>query len=142
MDMHHRGAAMLLIDEQHGKTIAVGSAYFGTPQISVRELIRARVELEYQRVEQRVTTLISPFKDSREARLNVLHNPFKTGVLFGAMRAEMPIDNLVAFAESGFAAQRFILLVADRQAESLDDVINVSSTAEALFLLLTPLKGG
>ena len=133
---------MLLVDELHGKTIAVGSADFGATQISVRDLIRARVELEYEHVEQQVTISRSAFKDSREARLNVQHKDFKTGVLFGTMRAEMPVDKLVAFAESGFTARRFILLVGDRQVESLDDEVDVQGTAEALFLLLTPLRGG
>ncbi len=45
-------------------------------------------------------------------------------------------------AEQAFEQGRFYVLLGDRQAEDLDQVIDLASVRQATFLLLTPLRGG
>lgn len=52
------------------------------------------------------------------------------------------IDGLVADAEQAFVAGRYYLLLDDRQADDLDEAVDLDRTSEATFLLLTPLQGG
>ncbi len=123
-----------MIDERNGVETVVGEMPPTRLRITVRELIRARVELECE--SRRYFSMpCAP----EEARRN------------GAARSYGPnspaadaadVDNLVRVAEAGFAANRFILPLDDRQAETLDEDIDLRRTGQAVFLLLTPLQGG
>jgi hypothetical protein len=48
---------------------------------------------------------------------------------------------MIEAAEQGFLRNRFFILL-DRQAEHLDDQLELDKTGEVTFLLLTPLQGG
>jgi hypothetical protein len=130
---------MLMLDERHGTTVTVGEAHFETPKISVRALIRTRVELELERQHSQIKATV------HETRLNGSARAFGPGLLFGESTSDQAIakrDALVALAEEGFTAGRYFVLLDDRQAETLDEEIDIASTVEALFLMLTPLQGG
>lgn len=52
------------------------------------------------------------------------------------------LEPMLQTAETAFLEQRIFILLDDRQAENLDEMVDVKRTATATFLLLTPLKGG
>jgi hypothetical protein len=51
-------------------------------------------------------------------------------------------DRMVEAAEQGFLRNRFFILLDDRQAEHLDDQLELDRTGNVTFLQLTPLQGG
>ena len=53
-----------------------------------------------------------------------------------------PTGKQAAAAERAFQDGRYFVLLNDRQAENLDETIDLARTTEVTFLLLTPLKGG
>ncbi|WP_156139421.1 hypothetical protein [Sphingomonas sp. 35-24ZXX] len=139
---------MLLIDEIAGQDVRqVGHAPAGKLTMTVRELLHARVELEWH-------DRIKPAEDlhaggraapeSHEARLNRGTEGGVRGFFVGGDCAvpERRRERMCAAAEQAFLDQRIFVLLDDRQAESLDQVIEVDRTGAATFLLLTPLQGG
>lgn len=108
----------------------VGTIAFVSPTITVRELIRARVDLHIEQMREMLGA-------SSEA----------TGRGFGGLlndgdRASPRVDALVAQAEEGFVRGSYYILFDDAQAETLDETVDLAATTAATFLLLTPLKGG
>ncbi len=138
---------MLLLDELDGKSVAIGEAHFPSLRVTVRDLIKARVELEVERSSQQAVSarrlqLGSALNDKEHSNSQHVFGP---GMLFGSFQKStvpLHVDALVALAEEGFAKNRYFLLLGNSQAESLDEEIDVTQTAEVLFLLLTPLRGG
>ena len=133
---------MVIIDELHGKTVAVGTPKFLTPTITARDLIRARVELELENATSGNAPVIP---GELEQRLNGYRPAPDEFMMFqrgpqGSICRET--DALIAIAEAGFVTNRYFLLIDDRQVETLDDQIDLAATTEAVFLLLTPLQGG
>ncbi|HEX8625443.1 MAG TPA: hypothetical protein VF782_10225 [Allosphingosinicella sp.] len=131
--------AFILFDEHLGQVHPAGEIRFPRAKASVRELIRARVELE---VERQGDGIVSP--GPAESALNGERGAYGFGSIFlrAAGRNGADIDALVDQAERGFALGRYFILLDDRQAESLDDEIDLDRTGEATFLLITPLQGG
>lgn len=109
-------------DERLGEIVPVGTARFGTASISIRELIRARVELEVERWRDPEARSSSP--------------PLAAGKA-GAEPAAR-----IQEAEDGFERGRYFILVDERQAESLDERVDLARTSGATFLMITPLQGG
>jgi hypothetical protein len=138
---------MLFLDELNGKSVTIGEPHFPSLRVTVRDLIRARVELEVERSTQQTVSarrlqLGAALNDKEHSNSQHVFGP---GMLFGSLQkstAPIHVDELVALAEEGFAKSRFFLLLGNSQAESLDEEIDVTQTAEVLFLLLTPLQGG
>jgi len=130
---------MLLTDEIGGEIYSVGEVRLHKPVITVRELIGVRVDLELEAHRDRVMPGVS----SRELQLN---GPEKTlrPSLFQACRGgdSLARDRLIVAAEQGFLRNRFFILLDDRQAERLDDQLELDKTGTVTFLLLTPLQGG
>lgn len=64
--------------------------------------------------------------------------------IFHACRAGESVarERMIEAAEQGFLRNRFFILLDDRQAEHLDDQLELDKTGEVTFLLLTPLQGG
>lgn len=137
--------AFILFDEHLGYQHAVGEVRFNRPKATVRDLIRARVELE---IENRHVELeaanggklgLGP-PNSAEAALNGERGTHGFGWAF--LRTGKGIDSLARDAEEAFLAGRYYLLLDDRQAETLEEEIDLERTGNATFLLLTPLQGG
>lgn len=104
-------------------------------RITVRELIRERV---YEEVRQYNTQLSGTFHglvqpSDAEATLNGYN-----------MRHRRPInwEKQAAKAVEAFERNGFFILVDDRQAESLDDTIQLTPTTAVSFVKLVPLVGG
>lgn len=139
---------MLLIDEIAGQDVRpVGRAPAGKLTITVRELLLMRVELEWRDRNEPIADLhagghVAP--DLHEARLNRGTEGGVRGFFVGESCAvpERRLERMCAAAEQAFLDQRIFVLLDDRQAENLDQVIEVERTGAATFLLLTPLQGG
>lgn len=104
-------------------------------RISVRELIRARVQQEVQaynaRQPEHYQGLVQP--SDAEVTLNGFRLPHRRSIDAEA-QCEKAIE---AFAHNGF-----IVLVDDRQVSGLDEVIEVRPETAVTFLKLVPLVGG
>lgn len=139
---------MLLIDEIAGQDAQeVGRAGTGKLTITVRELLRMRVELEWRARTEPVTDLRARAQAqaaSHEARLNRGAGGGVRGFFASdpSTQPERHLERMCAAAEQAFHDQRIFVLLDDKQATSLDQVIEVAHTGAATFLLLTPLQGG
>jgi hypothetical protein len=131
-------------DEFLGGTMPVGRIDFVHRVITVRQLIHERVRLEQERLAERrrsgqpLTIDITP----EEARLNQAERPSPLAAAMLDADAAPGAQARARTAEQAFAAGRFFVLLDDRQAEDLDEVIDLAATTTATFLLLTPLRGG
>jgi hypothetical protein len=103
--------------------------------MTVRELIRTRVEQEVAAFNQQQTEyfqgLIQPA--AAELTLNGYRMPRRQRV----DPAEQVRRALAAFERNGF-----VLLVDDQQVERLDDIVVLGSATVITFLKLVPLVGG
>lgn len=136
---------MLLIDEIAGNDAKeVGHAPTTKLTISVRKLLHMRVELEWQvrdKTRERKGDALPKTSNTREQRLNT--SAISAGLgLFADTSEAQKLDQMFAIAEQAFVDQRVLVLLDNRQVQSLDEVVDVKHTATATFLLLTPLQGG
>ncbi len=123
-------------EELTGKTIHEFSLSFLTEQITVRELIRSRVyqEVSDHNVQQNQTNfrgLIQPTNAER--------------VLNGyRLKEPRQIDWKEQFAKAveAFENHQILILVNDRQMESLDEEIELRPDTKVSFLRLKMLVGG
>ena len=141
--------AFILFDEHLGQVHPAGEVQFAKPSATIRELIRARVELELEKqrdqaalaLSSRIAALIRP--GPVEVALNGDRGAYGLGSIFlNPASGRNDVDALVKEAEKGFALGHYFILVDERQAEGLDEAIDLGKTGEATFLLLTPLQGG
>jgi hypothetical protein len=106
-----------------------------TERLTVRELIRSRVYQEVQdynlRRPEQFRSLVQP-TDAEQTL-----NGFK-------LKKPRQIDwkKQYEMAVEAFEVNRFLILVDDRQAESLDEEIVINPETRVSFLKLTPLVGG
>lgn len=141
---------LMLLDEHLGQVRPAGQVSFTKARASVRELIRARVELEIERQRDEGALALAGraqriVPGPAETALNGDRGAYGLGALFVRTDGEdgrRRLDAMVAEAERGFASGRYYVLLDDRQAESLDEMVDLDRTGEATFLLLTPLQGG
>jgi hypothetical protein len=104
-------------------------------RLTVRELIQERVQQEVndynRKLPDHFRTLVQPA--DAEATLNGFH-----------MAVKRPLNWQAQFdkAIEAFHGNGFIVLVDGRQAESLEDYIDIGPTTTVSFLKLVPLVGG
>jgi hypothetical protein len=103
--------------------------------VSVRELIRARVFQEVEEYNQTLPTAFRMLVQPGEAERTL--NGFK----FSKPRQVNPQAQFDK-AIQAFESNAFIVLVDDRQAETLDDEIALRPETHIAFLKLVPLVGG
>jgi len=106
-----------------------------TERVSVRELIRSRVYQEVQDYNQkqpdRFRGLIQP--SEAEQTLNGCKLPKKRHIDWKAQFAK---------ATEAFERKQFLILVNDKQVDSLDEEIEIEPGTTATFLKMTMLVGG
>jgi hypothetical protein len=140
------GEAMLLTDEIGGEVYSLGEVRFHKPVITVRELIGVRVDLELEAHRDREAEIRSramPEISSRELQLNGAEKALRPSIFMACRGGEsLARDRMIEAAEQGFLRNRFFILLDDRQAEHLDDQLELDNTGKVTFLLLTPLQGG
>ena len=105
------------------------------PNLTVRELIRLRVWQEVDAYNQQQGEYFSGLVQPGDAERTL--NGYK-------MRRPRQIDAQKQYelAQQAFEQNGFIILIGDRQAESLDGVIVLEQTSEVTFLKLVQLVGG
>jgi hypothetical protein len=131
-------------DEFLGGAMPVGRIGFARPKITVRELIHERVRLELEREAERRRSrdnVAIPIT-AEEARLNLAERPSPLAAAIFEDGDAPGTAGKVRIAEQAFADGRYFVLLDDRQADDLDEVIDLAATSQATFLMLTPLKGG
>jgi len=137
---------MLLTDRIGGEAYSVGEVRFHKPVITVRELIGVRVDLELEAHRDReadVRSRAMPEISSRELQLNGAEKAVHPSMFLACGGGKsLARDQMIEAAEQGFLRNRFFILLDDRQAEHLDDQLELDKTGEVTFLLLTPLQGG
>lgn len=129
-------------DEFWGGAVPVGRIDFTQPKVTVRELIHERVRLELERDWQRRGSGANVAITPEEARLNLAQRP---SPLAAAMLDDGDVPGAKGkawTAEQAFVQGRYFVLLDDKQADDLDEVIDLAATRQATFLFLTPLKGG
>ena len=123
-------------EEMTGKTVTEFSLDFLTEHITVRELIRGRV---YQEVSEHNAK-------QNLAEFTGLIQPTDAERTLNGFRLKKPrqIDWKQQFerALEAFEQSQILILVNDRQAESLDEEITISPETTVSFLRLTLLVGG
>jgi hypothetical protein len=103
--------------------------------MTVREIIRARIWQEVTDYNQRLPQVFHGLVQPADAER----------VLCGAkLRTPRVIDWEVQFhrACEAFEANRFLILIGRRRAESLDQEFHIGVETEVQFVKLTPLVGG
>src|SRR5688500_13743139 len=106
-----------------------------TERMPIRELIRARIYQEVQeynaREQEVFRGLVQPTEAERVA------NGYRL-----KKRRKIDWEDQFAKALDAFGRNGFFILVADRQAESLDEEFEVKADTEVSFVKLVPLVGG
>lgn len=155
-----------VIDEMPGLAPAhVMTLRLDRPVISLADLIRARVEVEVERLEavrvgaQAALTAeeamfrarVSQFlvmPDAVERALNGDRGAYGPGVRALQQRrnegGDLSLDSaaMVAVALDAFQRGAFFVLTGERQLIDLDEEIDIARTTDVTFIKLTPLKGG
>ena len=138
LDSTGPGLEIVIRDESVQRSEAVEMLLkIASVQLTARDLIAERVRAEcdnrlLDRGGTAVAPLVSPTQD--ESRLNGLKNLLM-------LRAEN-VDQQIDRAITAFGQNAFLLLVDDRQVESLDEPVDVRENSVVTFLRLTPLVGG
>ena len=118
-----------------GKTLSEWSLDFLTERITVRELIRSRVYQEVQDYNLKQTLdfrgLVQPAGAEQTAG----------GYRLKKAR-QIEWQEQFAKATEAFENNRILILINDRQAESLDEEFTIEPDTSASFLKLMPLVGG
>jgi hypothetical protein len=120
---------------------------FVRPTITVRDLIHERVRLELARIEaQRKIGSYTVTRTAEEEQRNAACR--RSSLAEAILGDESAAPNAAhgqrqrRVAEQAFEQGLFYVLLDNRQAEDLDQVIDLASVRQATFLLLTPLRGG
>jgi hypothetical protein len=127
---------LLVRDETtSGKTTNEISLEFLTERVTVHELIRSRV---YQEVQD--------FNRERRGTFRGLVQPSGAEQVLNGFRFNQPrqIDWKAQFDEAitAFKSGRVLIIVDDKQADSLDEEIELRPETDVAFLRLMPLVGG
>ena len=130
-------AATLTIHDESatGETLLELTLNVFAERITVRDLIRLRIWHEVEEYNRRgpdtFRGLIQPTDSERTLNGYLLKQP-------------RPIDASTQLAKAidAFRRNQIIMLVDDRQVESLDEEIALGPTTRVSFLRLTPLVGG
>ena len=119
---------------------------------TVGDLIRLRVEQEAALGADALQRLLNPAGETPRAERLLNDAAARTRSFAGARQAvggravaetaEARVARAVAEAQDAFAQGRFLMLLDDAQAESLDQEVSPSALDTVVFLRLTPLQGG
>lgn len=126
-----------------GKTLDQWPLELPAERITIRELIRSRVYQEVQDFNLRGTTGDERVLAERLAEYRGLVRPAEPGTN-ELLKPRSLVDWKKQFdvACEAFQAGRILILVDDRQASELDEVVELRSGSTVSFLRLTLLVGG
>jgi hypothetical protein len=129
------GMVTFVDETTSGESRGSGGMEFAEERVPARELIRRRVHQEVERFNARRPELFQGLVEPTDAERTL------NGYRLRSPRA-LDAERQCALAFEAFRRNGFLLLVADRQVEDLDEEVDVSAGAEAVFLKLVPLVGG
>ncbi|HWC98875.1 MAG TPA: hypothetical protein VG456_19075 [Candidatus Sulfopaludibacter sp.] len=125
-----------ILDSRPGGESVARQWDFDGPRITLRELIRQRVQRE-----------VAQFNRDRPEIFEGLVQPEESEQLLNGYRVKLHAQRLldpdaqIHRAIEAFEKQRFLVIAAGRQVESLDEEIDLRH-GEVEFLKLAPLVGG
>lgn len=123
-----------IVDETTaGERCSAGAFQFDAATLTLRELIRARVQQEVKRFNE---TESEPFRG--------LVQPEESERILNGVR-ERPIldwEKQYAKAITAFKGNGFLVLLDDRQIDDLDETLLLTEQSKLTFLKLIPLVGG
>jgi hypothetical protein len=121
-----------------GDTLAALELQLAAEQVTVRELIRARVHQEIREHNAKAVT--------GRGRFFGLVQPTDTELDLNGYRMRRPrhvdAEAQTEIALRGFERGQILLLVDDRQVDDLDEVVRLQQGSTVTFLKLVPLVGG
>lgn len=130
-------AATLIVHDERATGERTHSVTLSFPmeRLTVRELIRERIYQEVQDYNLKESEFFNGLVEPSDAEKTL--NGFK-------LRKQRKIDWEEQFARAldGFQRNGFFILVGERQAEDLDEVLEVNGETEVSFVKLVPLVGG
>ena len=119
----------------HGKPEQTFTLTCPEDRLTVRELLRLRIWQEVEAYNQQQGDLFKGLVQPGETERT--HN----GYLMRRPR-QIDVDVQYQLAQQAFDENGFIVLVGERQAESLDETFAIEEIGEITFLKLMPLVGG
>ncbi len=108
---------------------------FETPDTTVKDIIAARVTEEVNAYNNKATDYFRGLIQPSEAEQTL--NGFKM-----KKRAHVDAEKQVYIALNAFQRNGFFVFINDRQAEELDEPVQLTDSTKVSFLKLTPLVGG
>ena len=116
-----------------GESRGAGTFQFDTPNLTLREIIRVRVQQEVAR-----------FNETDYEMFQGLVEPEESERILNGVRARPVLDGQTQFAKAitAFKGNGFLVLLDDRQIMDLDEPLAVTAQSKITFLRLVPLAGG
>jgi hypothetical protein len=129
-------AVLRVFDEAPGrKRAAAVTLRLATERVSIRDLIRSRVEEE-----------VAAYNRSRGEVFTGLVQPTASERLLNGYRVKkgqvLDVEEQIRVALSSFERNGFVVLFDDRQIDSLDEEVVLTGENTLTFLKLMPLVGG
>lgn len=118
-----------------GKVLNSWSLPIIIQKASIREIIRLRIEREVDKYNQVATEYYNGLVQPDQAELTL--NGFRMN-----KKRFINLDIQFERAIEGFLSNKFVVLVNDKQIDSLEDEIQIDENTEIAFIKLTPLVGG
>jgi hypothetical protein len=116
-----------------GESRSAGTFRFDTARLTLRELVRLRVEQEVAR-----------FNSADYEMFQGLVQPEESERVLNGVRTRPVLDaqKQLAKAIEAFRGNGFLVLLDDRQIMDLDEVLHLTAQSKITFLRLVPLVGG
>lgn len=129
-------ATLLIKDETAtGKTLSETILQFETEEITVEELIEARVTAEVERYNTRADQYFNGLVQPQEAEITLRGYLTKGG-------KKIDPEKQVYIALDAFQKNGFFVLVDNQQVDRLDQKIQIRPDSSVSFVRLVPLVGG
>jgi len=131
-----------------GERVAGATLDFPTTQITLRELVRARVYEETRNHNRKVQEFEAALQaNNRGGEMSETERQLNTEIAvkraIGAVKLkELNWEEQYDLALRAFERNRYFVIVGDRQVETLDSPIQLGVGTEVTFLKLIPLAGG
>jgi hypothetical protein len=116
-----------------GESRSAGTFQFDTARLTLREIIRLRVEQEVAR-----------FNSADYEMFQGLVQPEESERILNGVRTRPVLDAQQQFAKAiaALKGNGFLVLLDDRQIMDLDEILHLTAQSKITFLRLVPLVGG
>lgn len=118
-----------------GKVLNTWTVPLVYERATVLDIIKVRVRKEVEKYNESVSDYFNGLIQPSDTELTL--NGYKM-----KKKRKIDIEEQCLRAVEGFQTNQFILLYNNKQAESLEEVIEINENMEITFIKLTPLVGG